>query len=58
MPYDLKDKTKAILNIKYNKYSCVRLSITAALYPVDRNGFRENKYVSNLIDDYELGESD
>ena len=49
--------TKVKLNIN-NKYNCVRLSITAALYPVDKDGTWESKYVSNLIDDYELSEGD
>ena len=51
MPDDLKDKIKAILNIKNKKWNCVRLSLTAALYPVDMNGFIESKNESNLVDD-------
>ena len=54
----LKNKTKDILNIKNKKFDCVRLSITAAKYPVVKDWTRENKYVSKLIDDYELGQRD
>ena len=50
--------TKDKLNIKNYKYNCVRLSIIAGLYPVDKDGTSESKYVSNLIDDYELSEGD
>ena len=38
------EKSKAILNIKNNKSKCVRLSIAAAKFPVDKNGSRERKY--------------
>ena len=40
-----------------NKYICVRLSITAALYLVDNHGTSESKYVPNIIDDCRHGES-
>ena len=40
IPDDFRSKTKANLNKQNNKYNCVRLSITAALYPVDNHGTR------------------
>ena len=52
LPNDLKNKTKAILNLKNNKYKCGRLSIAASLYPVDKNGRSERKYESQLINEY------
>ena len=58
LPDDLKGKDKANLNMKINKYKYFRLFITVALYPVDKDGTRENKYLSNLIDDSELAEND
>ena len=39
----LRSRTKAILNIKSNKFNCLRLCITAALYPVTAGASRENK---------------
>ena len=45
-----------MLSIKNNEYNCVRLSITAALYLVEKECIRESKYVSKLIDDYKIGE--
>ena len=54
----LKGKDKANLNMKINKYKCFRLFITVALYPVEKDGTRGNKYLSKLIDDSELAEND
>ena len=56
LPLDLKDKTNAILNIRNNKFNCLRLCITAALHPAARNATRENKYIDNLVDDWEDNE--
>ena len=42
LPPGLRGRTKAILNIKSNKFNCLRLCITAALYPVTADASREN----------------
>ena len=57
LPPNLKTRTKAILNIKSNKFNCLRLCITAALYPVTQDTTRENKYINNLVDDWEYNET-
>ena len=51
LPPNLRTRTKAILNIESNKFNCLRLCITAALYPVTQDATRENKYINNLVDD-------
>ena len=51
LPPNLKTRTKANLNIKSNKFSCLRLCITAALHPVSQDATREIKYINNLFDD-------
>ena len=57
LPLGLRDKTKAILNIRSNKFNCLRLYITAALHPVTEHVTRENKYINNLVDDWEYNET-
>ena len=57
LPSGLRDKTKAILNIRSNKFNCLRLCITAALHPVTEHATRENKYINNLVDDWEYNET-
>ena len=49
---DLRSKTKAILNIKSNKFNCLRLCITAALYPVTADATNK-KNNNNLVEDWE-----
>ena len=56
LPPNLRTRTKAILNIKSNKFNCLRLCITAALYPVVQYATRKNKYINNLVDDWEYNE--
>ena len=43
LPPNLRTRTKSILNIKSNKFNCLRLCITAALYPMTQDATRENK---------------
>ena len=50
LPPGLRDKTKAILNIRSNKLNCLRLCITATLHPVTENATREIKYIANLVE--------
>ena len=57
LPPGLRDKTKAILYIRSNKFNCLRLCITAALHPVTEHATRENKYINNLVDDWEYNET-
>ena len=57
LPPGLRDKTKAILNIRSNTFNCLRLCITAALHPVTEHATRENKYIKNLVDDWEYNET-
>ena len=57
LPPGLRDKTKAILNIRSNKFNCLRLCITAALHPVTEHATREKKYINNLVDDWEYNET-
>ena len=57
LPPGLRDKTKAILTIRSNKFNCLRLCITAALYLVTEHATRENKYINNLVDDGEYNET-
>ena len=57
LPPGLRDKTKPILNIRSNKFNCLRLCITAALHPVTEHATRENKYNNNLVDDWEYKET-
>ena len=57
LPSDLRDKTKAILNIRSIKFNCLRLCITAALHPVTEHATREIKYINNLVDDWEYNET-
>ena len=52
----LRDKTKAILYIRSNKFNCLRLCITAALHPVTKHATRENKDIANLVEDWEANE--
>ena len=51
LPPGLRSKTKAILNTRNNKFNCLRLCITAALFPVTDHATRESKYINNLVDD-------
>ena len=57
LPPGLRDKTKAILNIRIIKFNCLRLCITAAYYPVTEHATRENKYNNNLVDVWEYNKS-
>ena len=57
LPPNLRTRIKAILNIKSNKFNCLRLCIAAALYPVTQNATRKNKHINNLIDDWEYNET-
>ena len=57
LPPNLRTRTKATLNIKSNTFNCLRLCITAALYPVTQDATRENKYINNLVDDWEYNET-
>ena len=50
-------KTKAILNIRSNKFNCLRLCIAAALHPVTEDATRENKYINKLVDGWEYNET-
>ena len=54
LPPNLRSRTKAILN---NKSNCLRLYITALLQPVTELATRENKYINNLVDDWEYNET-
>ena len=42
LPPNVRDKTKAIFNIRRNKYNCLRLCVRTALYPVTEHATREN----------------
>ena len=53
LPPGLRSKTKAILNIRNTKFNCLRLCITAALFPAADHATRESKYFNNLVDDLE-----
>ena len=57
LPPGLRDKTKAISNIRSGKFNCLRLCITAALHPVTEPVTRENSYINNLVDDWEYNET-
>ena len=57
LPTGLRDKPKAILNIRSNKFNCLRLCITAGLRPVTEQATRKNKYINNLVDDWEYNET-
>ena len=57
LPPNLRTRTKVILNIKSNKFNCLRLCITADLYPVTQDATRENSYINNLVDDWEYKET-
>ena len=57
LPPGLRDKTKAILNIRIYKFNCLRICITAALHPVTEQATRENEYIKNLVDDWEYNET-
>ena len=57
LPPGLRDKTKAILNIRSNKFNCLRLCITAALHPVTEHATKENEFFNNLVDDWEYNET-
>ena len=56
LPPCLRDKTKAISNIRSKNFNCLRLCITAALHPVTEHATRENKYIANLVKDWEANE--
>ena len=56
LPPTLRTRTKAIVNIKSNKFNCLRLCITAALHPVPQDATRKNKNYKNLVDDWEYNE--
>ena len=56
-PPGLRSKIKAILNIRNDKFNCLRLCITAAIYPVTKVATRENKYINNLVDHWEDNEN-
>ena len=53
LPPRLRSKTKTILIIRTNKFNCLRLCITTALFPAADQPTRESKYISNLVDDWE-----
>ena len=57
LPTGLRSKTKAILNIRNNKFNCLRLCITAALFPAADHATRESKYIKNLVDDWKDNEN-
>ena len=57
LPPGLRSTTKAILIIRNKKFNCLRLCITAALFPVDHHATRESKYISNIVDDWEDNEN-
>ena len=57
LPPGLRTKTKAILDIRNNKFNCLRLCITAALFPAADHATRESKYTNNLVDDWEDNEN-
>ena len=57
LPPGLRSKTKPILNIGNNKLNCLRLRITAALFPAADHATRESKYIYNLVDDWEDNEN-
>ena len=57
LPPGLRDKTKALLNIRSNKFNSLRLCITTALHLVTEHATRENKYINNLVDDWEYNET-
>ena len=57
LPPGLRDKIKAISNIKSNNFNCLRLCIIAALHPVTEHATRKNKYINNLVDDWEYNET-
>ena len=57
LPPGLRSKTKVILNIRNNKFNCLQLCNTAALFPVTDLATRENKYFNNLVDDWEDNEN-
>ena len=57
LPPGLRDKTKAILNIRSNKFNCLQLFITAALHSVTEHAASVNKYFSNLVDDWEYNKT-
>ena len=46
LPTGLRSKAKAILNFKRNKFNCVRLCFSAALYPLTADA---TKYINKLI---------
>ena len=53
VPPGLRDKTKARIIIRSNKYNRLRLCVTAALYTVTDHATKENKYIKNLVEDWE-----
>ena len=53
LPADLRIKTTAKLNFKSNKFNCLRLCITEALYPITADATKENKYFNNIVEDWE-----
>ena len=57
LPPGLRIKTKAILNIRNNKFNCFQLCITAALFPAADHATRKGKYITNLADDWEDNEN-
>ena len=52
LPPGLRDKSKANLNIRSNKYNCLRLCITAALHHITKDATKENKCIDNLVEDW------
>ena len=46
-----------MLNIRINKFNCLRLCITAALFPAADHATRESKYINNLVDEWEDNKS-
>ena len=46
-----------MLNIRNNKVNCLRLCITAALFPPADHATRESKYINNLVDEWEDNEN-
>ena len=57
LPSGLRSKTKAILNIRNNKFNCLRLCFTAAIFPAADHATKESKYINNIVDDWEDNET-
>ena len=53
LPPGLRSKRKAKLNIRNNKFNCLRLCITAALFPTADHATKESNKINKLVDDWE-----